>query len=224
MPNLTKAQRWAQEELFKQGKKRCTKCDEIKSISEFGPSKTGWRNLRSTCKECNRDYLKDWHNKNPDYMKFYLRQWRTKNPEKEAAQTKRWRKKNPDYFKIRGRLNYQLHKKAYRKTRRRYYQAHKEEFRERRRRWRAENPDKAKAIKVRHRTRKTNAGGSFTAEEWQALCKKYDNCCLCCGEVKPLTIDHIIPISEGGSSDIENIQPLCRSCNASKGTQTIDYR
>jgi 5-methylcytosine-specific restriction endonuclease McrA len=48
---------------------------------------------------------------------------------------------------------------------------------------------------------------------------------LCCGrpDVK-LTQDHVVPLARGGSNLIDNIQPLCASCNSSKGTQTIDYR
>lgn len=48
--------------------------------------------------------------------------------------------------------------------------------------------------------------------------------CLVCGVRKDLTVDHIQPRVSGGGNEDENLQTLCRSCNSSKGTQTIDYR
>jgi len=46
--------------------------------------------------------------------------------------------------------------------------------------------------------------------------------CRVCGntaEVEPLHIDHIIPISKGGRSDLGNLQTLCQSCNLGKSDQ-----
>lgn len=48
--------------------------------------------------------------------------------------------------------------------------------------------------------------------------------CAKCGDETVLTRDHVIPLTKGGSDDIENIQPLCLPCNSSKGTDTMDYR
>jgi len=76
----------------------------------------------------------------------------------------------------------------------------------------------------RRRAREQNAIGSFTAEEWNALCDRYDYRCLCCREQKALTADHVIPLHLGGSNRISNIQPLCLSCNSKKGLRMVDYR
>ena len=67
--------------------------------------------------------------------------------------------------------------------------------------------------------------GSHTPAEWKALCERFDNRCVRCGEKRPLTRDHVIPVSMPGSSDaIENIQPMCSPCTSMKHCQTIDYR
>lgn len=74
-------------------------------------------------------------------------------------------------------------------------------------------------------TRMKNVQGSFTQEEFDSLCSRYINLCLCClSNKKKLTVDHIIPISKNGSNNISNIQPLCKNCNCSKLDKTIDYR
>lgn len=60
-------------------------------------------------------------------------------------------------------------------------------------------------------------GGSHTDQEWIALCVAHNGRCMQCKKRKPLTMDHIIPVSKGGTDDITNIQPMCRSCNSKKG-------
>lgn len=46
-----------------------------------------------------------------------------------------------------------------------------------------------------------------------------DGCrCKKCGSSEILCLDHIIPVSRGGKSDLSNIQLLCFSCNSKKGS------
>ena len=41
--------------------------------------------------------------------------------------------------------------------------------------------------------------------------------CLICGSRDPLHIDHIIPVSKGGTDDPDNLRVLCQRCNLEKG-------
>ncbi len=68
------------------------------------------------------------------------------------------------------------------------------------------------------------SGEHFTYEEWLALVDVHGGRCLCCGTKENITVDHIIPLSLGGSNDISNIQPLCEGCNLLKGQGATDYR
>ena len=58
--------------------------------------------------------------------------------------------------------------------------------------------------------------------------KIYDKCkghCAYCGcelEYRDMQVDHVIPLRRGGSDDVDNMLPACRSCNHYKATLTVD--
>jgi len=68
--------------------------------------------------------------------------------------------------------------------------------------------------------------GRYSIDEsyWKWLCHFLDYRCQMCGHkfsFKELQIDHISPISKGGKSNKENIQPLCKKCNCSKKDELL---
>lgn len=90
--------------------------------------------------------------------------------------------------------------------------------------WKKRNPTKVSIMNQKRRSLRTQAGGHYTLEEWIDLCSYYGNVCLCCNRPEVLTPDHVIPIALGGTSSIDNIQPLCLPCNLHKYTGTTDFR
>lgn len=44
--------------------------------------------------------------------------------------------------------------------------------------------------------------------------------CVYCGHTKYLSLDHLMPISRGGSGEDSNLVTCCRSCNSRKGART----
>lgn len=77
-----------------------------------------------------------------------------------------------------------------------------------------------------YRARKRGAIGHISTQEWREKLEQCGYRCVKCGTDAPLTIDHIVPLRIGGTHTIDNVQPLCLTCNLSKGvrgTQVNDF-
>jgi 5-methylcytosine-specific restriction endonuclease McrA len=87
--------------------------------------------------------------------------------------------------------------------------------------------DLAKANKATRseRLRLARQRGKHTVEQWEALKAYFDHTCVRCNEPSMnVEKDHIVPLYLDGSDAIENIQPVCAKCNASKTGDIKDYR
>lgn len=73
-----------------------------------------------------------------------------------------------------------------------------------------------------HRATGEHLLGELTPDDWQSILAQYEYRCAYCGEEKPLTQDHVIPISRNGRHDKDNVVPACRSCNSSKKERLLD--
>lgn len=62
----------------------------------------------------------------------------------------------------------------------------------------------------------------FPVVEWKHRISKFDTYCPYCDSTgHKLTIDHVIPITKGGTNDIWNLVPCCTSCNCSKHNKLL---
>lgn len=63
--------------------RRCTKCRQVKLLSDFSKSKagTGRRGYKSWCKACANSDLKKWRDANPDHRRQYAKRYWESNPE-----------------------------------------------------------------------------------------------------------------------------------------------
>ncbi|MBJ7328191.1 MAG: HNH endonuclease [Chthoniobacterales bacterium] len=85
--------------------------------------------------------------------------------------------------------------------------------------------DQRNKIKRLERMVEARKKGTHTKEEWGALVKSCGAICVKCGiDGRKVEKDHIIPVYQGGSDSIENIQPLCAWCNAGKGPETKNWK
>lgn len=70
-------------------------------------------------------------------------------------------------------------------------------------------------------TRRSQTRSIVLKRDWLRLIQRYDHRCAYCEERKPLTADHIVPLSRGGQHAIGNLLPACRSCNSQKHTRLL---
>lgn len=216
------------------GMKACNRCGEEKTLEEFSKDKSKKDGLNTACKSCRSASAKVYYKKNCDNIKKRTAAYRLENPEWYREYNKRaWKDTKEDSLKLeaqrirvreyvrrpevkskRRETGREYKQRPYVKAKMAAYQAARVK----------ERPDLYRNYARKYRARKNSAEGNFTDEEFRDLCKSYDNKCLCCGKQRRLAADHVVPLVKGGDNTIENIQPLCKSCNSSKKDKIIDYR
>lgn len=86
-----------------------------------------------------------------------------------------------------------------------------------------EHHEEYSAYRDRRRARKAGAQGSYTASEFELICKKQSGKCAHCKKKCKLTMDHIMPLAAGGTNYAFNLQGLCLKCNLSKNDKILPY-
>lgn len=99
-----------------------------------------------------------------------------------------------------------------------WYETHAEKARQDTRAWQKANPDRVRAIKRNREARRKSAEGCHTAADITRIYGLQGGKCAYCKKKvgRKYHIDHIVPLSKGGSNWAANLQILCQPCNQRK--------
>lgn len=150
------------------------------------------------------------------------RTYREKNREKINSHSREVYHSNIQRERKRHRDYHSRNRKDQLKKKREFYEENKESESNKRRIYKKINPDVMSLSSGRRRARKAGNGGSHTIDQRREKFTLLGDVCYYCGIPGKMTVDHLIPISRGGTDDIENIVPACLLCNARKNNKTAE--
>lgn len=177
---------------------------------------------------------------NREAVRAAKREYRERNKERIKEQKRQYYQDNHERIRAAQNATYPLRREkviAYHREysknnrekiaadKRAYAQQNRERIREYKAKWRAQNRVKVSTWTRNYKLRKRNALGTHTAEDIQLQIrsqtdKKGKLRCWWCAKVIPAEqtyhVDHVIPLSRGGSNAPENLCISCAHCNLSK--------
>lgn len=199
--------------------KTCTKCGETKPATTeyFARHKRCKGGVRSCCKVCQSERDRIYRAAHNDQRTEQMREWRSANPERNRANSRARYAANPE----RGRQVARAWSAANRERHRQRNQDWRAANPAYKRAYRAANPEMTRAHNHTRRARKLGAGGSHSSMDITRQYKAQRGRCYyaACGYSKlgeTYHVDHIVPLSRGGSDAPENLVIACPRCNQSK--------
>lgn len=168
----------------------------------------GWSGSHSYCKIKNRARMARWVEANRERKRDADRAYCAANREQRNAKDRQWREDNHEVIVERKRLA---------------NAANPEPNRARVARWQREHPERVRAQQVAIQQRRRARLAGVPSDLWtrdDVWSKSAGVCGLCLSPIDPASswhVDHIVPVSRGGSNLLANVQAAHAFCNISKG-------
>lgn len=153
--------------------KVCTKCNISKPLSEYNKNK-------NICKPCEKEYKKEYYQKNKDKIKAKVSEYRENNKDKVQETNRKYKENHRQLLREKAKVYYHDHAEELKGTRneylseynKKYYEDNKEELINKKRQYQKDNADKIKEYrkiyeennKERIRARHTNYLRTYTKE------------------------------------------------------------
>jgi len=187
--------------------KTCSKCGLHKRLDEFRRQADSRDGRRARCKECEKEYFAKYHESHREERAAYHARWRTGNKNAQARYAKQYYSDNIDKFRA---YNAEYHSK------------HRDEISDRKARYRQSEKGRAVILASCHRRREKLAGIPLTADIIEEIIDEYGGICPYCNEqIAEGQIDHVVPISKGGTNQRDNIVYVCSGCNQEKRAYSL---
>lgn len=181
--------------------KQCGRCETVKPVTDFRRVSPSRPRLHTFCNECKQDLLRAWRKANPD---------RPRERDKNAA----YQRANREKIKVK-------------------HQEWCDENREKRRASNAKyartpigRSKKAAATQRRIAKRKGNLSIPYSRQE---VFERDEGICGICScpidwslsgrDPMGFTVDHVTPVSIGGTDTIDNVRSAHNRCNAKRGVR-----
>lgn len=193
------------------------------------------------CIQCSKLYHAKWYANNSDKRIAQTTLWRKENPEKSREYSSNWYHRNSEKTKEYSSLYYINNREKIKKysldwsannpekvkTRSaKYYEDNVEKILLNAKEYRDNNKELFRIIYKNRKARRKSNGGKLSKDIVEKLMKLQKGKCPCCR--LPLGndfhIDHIIPLSKGGTNTDDNVQLLRAKCNLQKNAKDpIDF-
>lgn len=186
--------------------KRCGHCKRHKPIADFYRVKAKGGALHCWCKQC------------------VCERTNARKAEKKSqilAEAKAYREANPDRIREAKKKCYAAKIDVYREKSRQNRLKDPAKMRERARQWKLNNRERVYDAIHRRRARKLGNGPVDRIDRVIVHSRDHGRCWLCREPVKQtdMHLDHVVPLSKGGTHTYDNVRTSCAACNLRKGAR-----
>lgn len=190
--------------------KCCSQCLEEKQLSEFYFDKRRQR-ANAECRKCTIERTDRYRDANLSRIREAARARGKRDPLKRRAKERRYEATHRDQINEKNKL-------WHRRNRKKCEAAES--------RWKQQHPEKMRIIRRNNYVNRQGAEGRHTTEDIASIMRAQRGRCAYCRD--PMNgiyhVDHITPISKGGTNWRRNIQLTCITCNLTKHSKDpIEY-